>query len=102
MKFATAMDLPNWTDGQKNWTDESLSICLWQGICCNYFEGKGNRVTEIHVERNGLRGSFPPTFINMDELLVVNVHCPDSSQLLTTRRSFFAALRAFLQRHEMC
>ena len=73
IRFAEAMAVQSWTDGSRNWMNASLSVCEWDGICCEPEAGL-NRVTELHVERNGLSGAFPPTFTKMAKLTVVNVH----------------------------
>lgn len=72
--FARATHVESWTDGSRDWLNENKSMCSWEGICCNRFNDSLMRVTEIHVERNGLNGSFPETFTSMRELRVVNVH----------------------------
>ena len=75
LKFGNMMHVQQWTDGSRNWMNESLSVCSWEGVCCMSFPGKGNRVTEIHVERNGLRGAFANSFAPaLSELRVLNVH----------------------------
>eukprot|EP00937_MAST-01D_sp_MAST-1D-sp2_P003903 g3903.t1 len=75
LKFATGMRCSEWYDGTTNWMDDAVSVCDWDGICCAPIPGKGNRVTEIHVERNGLRGAFAASFApTLTELRVLNVH----------------------------
>ncbi len=71
--FAQATAARNWTDGSRNWLNESASVCEWEGVCCVPFTGL-SRVTELHIERNGLSGAFPPTFTRMSKLRVINVH----------------------------
>ena len=72
--FAKATELSQWYSGTRNWLNESVSVCEWEGICCQPAAGgsdhdvditkvsSSSRVTEIHVERNGLRGAFPDEF----------------------------------------
>ena len=46
----------------------------WEGVCCIEQDGH-NRITELHVERNGLRGAFSSTFAGvLTELQVIDVH----------------------------
>jgi hypothetical protein len=71
--FAKATAVQNWTDGSRAWLNESSSVCEWEGVCCVPFAGL-SRVTELHVERNGLTGAFPPTFTKMSKLRVLDVH----------------------------
>ena len=74
-KFAIGMQWAAWSDGNRNWMNDSLSICTWEGICCASIPGRGNRITEMHVERNGLQGAFAPSFApTLRELRVLNVH----------------------------
>jgi len=55
-KFARSTNLDGWCDGSSGWLNESASMCTWQGICCKSFDdGRGTRVTEIHVESNCLK-----------------------------------------------
>ena len=54
--LANTMDFPNWST-KRNWKNESVSFCDWAGLCC-LFDGEHNRLTEIHLERNNLKGTF--------------------------------------------
>ena len=73
--FARAMAVENWYDGNRLWLNETRSVCDWQGICCEVGPDGRSRVTELHVERNGLNGSFPPTFAKaLSRLKVLDVH----------------------------
>jgi hypothetical protein len=72
--FAKAMAVKNWYDGTRFWLNESRSVCEWDGICCEVGPDGRSRVTELHVERNGLNGSFPPTFNTLSRLKVLDVH----------------------------
>ena len=75
MNFANGMGFEGWCDGTDNWFNDSVSMCKWAGICCKDFgDGAGSRVTEIHAERNCLKGSFTDSFVSMKEIKVVNVH----------------------------
>jgi hypothetical protein len=74
VKFAHDMKSSQWYSGNRNWLRDDTSMCAWEGICC-VKRGDRNRITEIHVERNGLDGAFSDTFAStLDELLVLNVH----------------------------
>lgn len=74
IQFAKAMAVENWTDGNRLWLNESRSVCEWEGVCCEVGPDGWSRVTELHVERNGLNGSFPATFNALSRLKVLNVH----------------------------
>lgn len=74
VQFAQDMKSSEWYDGNRNWLSHSVSVCEWQGVCC-IEQGGRNRITELHVERNGLRGAFSSTFAGtLNELRVLNVH----------------------------
>ena len=72
--FAKAMAVENWYDGNRLWLNESRSVCEWEGICCEVGPDGWSRVTELHVERNGLNGSFPSAFNALSRLKVIDVH----------------------------
>jgi len=56
--FFLALDGPNWRRKQ-NWQEEA-DCCTWQGINC---EPSMNRVNQIQLSNNNLRGSLPRDFI---------------------------------------
>lgn len=66
--------MEHWYDGNYLWLNKSHSFCDWQGVCCEPGPDGLSRVTELHVERNGLRGAFPPTFTTLTRLKVIDVH----------------------------
>ena len=73
-QFGRDMKASKWYDGNRNWLKKSVSICDWEGVCCIEQDGH-NRITELHVERNGLRGAFSSTFAGaFTELQVIDVH----------------------------
>jgi hypothetical protein len=74
IRFAQAMAVEHWYDGNRLWLNESRSVCDWEGICCEVALDGWSRVTELHVERNGLNGSFPSTFRTLSRLKVLDVH----------------------------
>lgn len=73
-QFGRDMKASKWYDGNRNWLEKSISMCDWEGVCCIEQDGH-NRITELHVERNGLRGAFSSTFAGaFTELQVIDVH----------------------------
>ena len=73
VKLAHTMDFDNWPS-KRNWLSDSLSFCDWECICCE-FDGTHNRLTEIHLERNNLKGSFSESFTRaMTRIKVLNFH----------------------------
>ena len=73
IKFANSMDFDNWPS-KRNWMSDSHSFCDWEGLCCE-FDGENNRLTEIHLERNNLKGKFHNTFQQaMSRIKVLNFH----------------------------
>ena len=74
-RFAHAMNVSNWYDGTRGWLQVNLSVCDWDGICCERDQNGALRITEVHVERNGLSGAFPDTFTaGLPRLQIINVH----------------------------
>ena len=73
LTFANQMDFENWSS-KRNWKEHNVSFCDWEGICCE-FDGVHNRLTEMHLERNRLRGSFHESFVRaMSKIKVLNFH----------------------------
>ena len=85
-KLAAAMGFPGWeskTNSKtgKTWLDPRSSFCEWLGLCCERDEEGRNRVTEIHLERNNLSGTFPSTFHQLSRVRASALPRPASPPL---------------------
>lgn len=91
--LAEAMDYKSWISN-KGWMD-MFSFCGWESVCCEK-HSSGNVVTELHLERNQLKGSFPESFKKLTRLKVLNVHLnsitnfpPDIGSMTDLRQAKF-------------
>jgi hypothetical protein len=74
LKFAQDFHVENWNENG-NWSDLDRSFCDFQRVCCVRDDVGMNRVSELHMERNNLSGSFSDTFSkNLPFLRVLNFH----------------------------
>ena len=75
-KLGKALHFKEWHNNQ-HWDlllSDEKSMCDIDGLCCEVMKDGTNRVSEVKLERNNLKGYIPDTFYKLSNAKIVEFH----------------------------
>ena len=75
-KLAKALHFQEW-HANENWDmlmSDEKSMCDIDNVCCEKMQDGSNRISELKLERNNLKGRIPDTFYRLSNAKIVEFH----------------------------